>query len=458
MRVICITLIGLLLAGCVTPQTVQPIPDAVASTTNLFAGEQREAPVAWWESLNDGALNDLIETGLAGSPSAQIALARLAQSESDLKIAQSARWPSLQGSASRDVRKFSGPGTDTRADLGALGLSWDLGLWGKRRLEIEDAREFRNQRWFEHQSAQLMLSAAIGQIYYQTVEQKRQSLLLEAQLQVSTDLEKLVEARFRRGLARASELYQQREATTALAQLKIVNDTNLEVLEQNLDVLLGQVPDSIPRVSQYSVPATSAFVGVGTPDDLIRNRADVRAGYARLRQAAAQAGIRFTERLPSLKVTANLTSLAQKAMSSEWLGHGLDLAVPIIAGGELRHLEKRALHVLEEERQRYLEQWLQALEQVSSLKWRHQQQQQVVDTLLSRRGYAQQALAAARNRYVLGDQNYLDVLTALRGLQQAERLLISEQHQIITLWIALQESMGQPMCDGRDDCLSNWSL
>ncbi|MDP6828665.1 MAG: TolC family protein, partial [Pseudomonadales bacterium] len=96
--------------------------------------------------------------------------------------------------------------------------------------------------------------------------------------------------------------------------------------------------------------------------------------------------------------------------------------------------------------------------EVTTLRWQYQQQQKVIATLSSRRGHAQQALDAARNRYVLGAQNYLDVLIALRGLQEADRFLVSERRQLITLWIRTTESIGQPMCSDALNCQKNWQL
>ena len=206
------------------------------------------------------------------------------------------------------------------------------------------------------------------------------------------------------------------------------------------------------------VPGAPAHIALAAAEELIRYRADIRAGYARLQQAAALAGIRFTERLPSLQVTASLASLTEKRLSTEFVGYGLDLAVPLFTGGRLRSLEQQALQALEEERQRYFLLWLTALEEVSSLKWQYHQQQKVIATLTARRGHAQQALSAARSRYTLGDQNYLDVLTALRGLQEADRFLVSARRQLVTLWIRAAESVGQPMCNGAADCQQNWQL
>lgn len=440
------------------------VPDLVRGDAPSFFGNEPRGHIGqWWRYIDDCGLHRMIDTGLAGSPSPKVAMARLAQAESDLAVAQSTLWPSLQGQASRKDVYLSGQEPDTRSDLGSLELGWDFGLWGKRRLEIENARQFRDQRWFELKAVELALSTTIAETYYQIIELKAQEVLLTGQIGVSKDLERLIDARFRLGQASASELYQQREQTTLLVQFKLLNEARHEALEKSLDVLLGNVPDTVPLVTSLELPDTPELIAVGTSEDLIRSRADIRARYARLRQVAARSGISFAERLPTLQVTASLTSLADRALSSvpsrsnsRRSGLELDLAAPIFAGGELRAREKQAQFALEEERERYLELWLTALEEVSSLRWKYQQQKKVMLTLAARRGYAQRALDAARNRFVLGDQNYLDVLIALRRLQEAERSMVSERRQLISLWIRASETIGQPMCNLSPNCEQNW--
>jgi outer membrane protein TolC len=440
------------------------VPDLVRGDAPSFFGNEPRGQIGqWWRYIDDDGLHRMIDTGLAGSPSPKVAMARLAQAESDLAVAQSTLWPSLQGQASRKDVYLSGQEPDTRSDLGSLELGWDFGLWGKRRLEIENARQFRDQRWFELKAVELALSTTIAETYYQIIELKAQEVLLTGQIGVSKDLERLIDARFRLGQASASELYQQREQTTLLVQFKLLNEARHEALEKSLDVLLGNVPDTVPLVTSLELPDTPELIAVGTSEDLIRSRADIRARYARLRQVAARSGISFAERLPTLQVTASLTSLADRALSSvpsrsnsRRSGLELDLAAPIFAGGELRAREKQAQFALEEERERYLELWLTALEEVSSLRWKYQQQKKVMLTLAARRGYAQRALDAARNRFVLGDQNYLDVLIALRRLQEAERSMVSERRQLISLWIRASETIGQPMCNLSPNCEQNW--
>ena len=443
-----------LIMGCVSAPRVQLIPEAVLSAPDLNEGTTQKTTLHWWLSLQDEMLDELIEFGLEGSPTPQVALARFEQAQIGFEVIKANRWPSLLGLGSRDVRNISGTSSDTRSDLGVLGFSWDAGLWGKRRLEIENARQFKKQRWYEYQSVQLALSASIAETYFQIIEQQMQLALLNSQLEVSRDLERLIEARFSRGQSPVSDLYQQRESTQSLKQLKIDRETNIEVLEKSLDVLVGEVPDSNARVKTKSMPSKLKVIDARQQREQTKYRPDIRAGYARLQQVASVAGIRFAERLPSLQVTANLTSVSERGATSEWVSRGLDLAIPIYAGGRLRDLEHESLQALEEERQSYLALWLAVLEEVDGLNYQYRQQKAVITSLEKRRGYASQALNAARNRYVLGDQNYLEVLVALKELQNADRFLISEQLLLVILWVRTAEATGQPICQNLE-CLES---
>jgi outer membrane protein TolC len=112
----------------------------------------------------------------------------------------------------------------------------------------------------------------------------------------------------------------------------------------------------------------------------------------------------------------------------------------------LHSLEQQSLEALEEERQHYFALWLAALEVVDSLRHQYQQQRKVIIALESRVRLSRKALDSARDRYILGDQNYLEVLIALRRLQDTDRSLIAEQLRLVTLWVELAEAAGRPLC------------
>ena len=272
-----------LIMGCVSAPRVQLIPEAVLSAPGLNEGATQKTTLHWWLSLQDEMLDELIELGLEGSPTPQVALARFEQTQIGFEVIKANRWPSLLGLGSRDVRNISGTSSDTRSDLGVLGFSWDAGLWGKRRLEIENARQFKKQRWYEYQSVQLALSASIAETYFQIIEQQMQLALLNSQLEVSRDLERLIEARFSRGQSPVSDLYQQRESTQSLKQLKIDRETNIEVLEKSLDVLVGEVPDSNARVKTKSMPSKLKVIDARQQREQTKYRPE-----ARLREAKPQ--------------------------------------------------------------------------------------------------------------------------------------------------------------------------
>lgn len=65
---------------------------------------------------------------------------------------------------------------------------------------------------------------------------------------------------------------------------------------------------------------------------------------------------------------------------------------------------------------------------------------------------AQQAVNSARDRSVLGDQNYLEVLITLRRLQDTDLSLIAERLRLATLWVGLAEATGQPLSLNLECC------
>ena len=152
MRKIHFSLSILLIGGCISAPGVEPIPQSVYGEPNLLNESIGQKTTShWWLSLQDEKLNELIELGLRGSPTGQIALARFAQAQMGLKIKGANRWPSFLGSSSREVQNVSGSSASARSNFGSLGLSWDANLWGKRSLQIERVRQFKNQRWYEYQ-------------------------------------------------------------------------------------------------------------------------------------------------------------------------------------------------------------------------------------------------------------------------------------------------------------------
>ena len=75
-----------LIMGCVSAPRVQLIPEAVLSAPGLNEGTTQKTTLHWWLSLQDEMLDELIELGLEGSPTPQVALARFEQAQIGFEV------------------------------------------------------------------------------------------------------------------------------------------------------------------------------------------------------------------------------------------------------------------------------------------------------------------------------------------------------------------------------------
>ena len=97
MKIALVFFLVLMLIGCVSAPSVQPVPDALLEAPSVEKQTITRAMPFWWLSLQDETLTELIEIGLRESPTTQIALARLAQAKTGIDIAEANALPSLLG-------------------------------------------------------------------------------------------------------------------------------------------------------------------------------------------------------------------------------------------------------------------------------------------------------------------------------------------------------------------------
>jgi len=144
--------LGLLAAGCtVGPDYRRP----ELSTPPVYRGAAGEPPAAGapsfgdlaWESVfPDPDLQALIRTALAQNYDVQVAAARILQAQSQVTVARSREFPTVDGSITAPYTAYSG--SDRPAiysdyifnPAAGLGLAWELDFWGRFRRGTEAAQ------------------------------------------------------------------------------------------------------------------------------------------------------------------------------------------------------------------------------------------------------------------------------------------------------------------------------
>ena len=100
--------------------------------------------LAWWTVFPDPDLQELIRTALAQNYDVRVAVARILQAQSQVTIARSPIFPTVDGGVTGPYNAYTGserpsPDRSFEPRLG-LGFSWELDFWGRYRRGTEAAQ------------------------------------------------------------------------------------------------------------------------------------------------------------------------------------------------------------------------------------------------------------------------------------------------------------------------------
>src|SRR5579871_1260891 len=224
------------MAGCVDRGDWKPAPklepNALAAEHSLqdtrldsaaWPGEQ------WWRSYGDAQLDTLVDEALAGSPSLEIAQARLRAAQAQAEAAGAARWPSAAVNGELTRQRYPEHGlypppyagswsTDARV---ALDFSWELDFWGKNRALLAQARSGVAAAEADRQAARLALAAAVVRTYVQLDLQYALLDVTNDNLKQQGSILELTQQRVSAGLENNARV-KQSEGTLALTRAGVV--------------------------------------------------------------------------------------------------------------------------------------------------------------------------------------------------------------------------------------------
>lgn len=311
--------------GCGVPSADVKAPEVTLPPA--FAGHVSGPGVAsksWREYFADGPLNDLISRALSSNLDLQVTLQRVEVARARARQATGELWPRVAVAAGIGLRKF---GTYTMDGAGnaatditpgervpthlpdfSLGLqsSWEVDLWGRLRNQrqaalaqylatVEGARFVTTSLVAEVASAYFELVALdhVLQVLGQTVRRQREALEI---------------VRLQKQVGRANELaVQQFEAQ--LAGTRAIEVGALErsqVLENQINLLLGRLPQPIARTQGARLATVGESVSTGVPSDLLRNRPDIRQAEQELLAAQCDLKAARAAFFPSFNISAGV--------------------------------------------------------------------------------------------------------------------------------------------------------
>lgn len=448
------------LSGCTLGPSYHGPPDVAPRALKAPAfrrappGAVSSAPALarWWQTLHDGQLTQLIETGLASSPDVQAAEARVLEARAGLRGQERSALPS--GSAAASYLHISLPSTPLGlSDLGLYNLgfdaTWEADLFGGTRRAIESASAQAQAAAADLADTHVQLSAEIAQAYINLRDVQQRITLVRQSADLEQQVLSLTQERRAQGVASDIDVERIRTQVESTQSQVIPLDGQITEAEDELAVLTGQAPGALDAdlATPKPLPALPATLPVGNPAALIRQRPDIRAAEWRLVSQNAQIGQREADWFPKLTLLGDLGlssavpgELVQR-QSFMWAGVPI-LQWNVLDFGRTKARVDQARAGLQEARALYESTVLGALRDANVALSRYGHQRQNVVNLRAVEASATRTAQLTQQRYRAGASSALDWLDAERTRFAAEQNRIAAEAELLRDFVALQKSLG----------------
>ncbi len=456
-----------------------PAPPAYKELEGWKIAEPADASLhgKWWELFGDPALNALEEQVSISNQNIAAAFASFLQARAMVKEARAQYYPTLTASPSvtrsrpsANVQGISGAAT-AAAGAGAGGgttvtsttsttgtsrvfndfdlpfdASWTPDLWGRVRNTVKGNVAAAQASAADLENTRLTAQAELAVDYYQLRTQDSLKALLDAAVSAYQQSLDLTRAQYETGIGTEESVAQaqvQLESTRAAA-------TNLGIAraqyEHAIALLVGQ-PASTFSLPEQTLDAGPPAVPVGVPSQLLERRPDVAADERLMAQANAQIGVAKAAYFPTLTLSA--AGGFESSQASNWLtwpsrfwSVGPTLAETLFDAGlrraTVQQYEAAYQQTVAAYRQTVLTAFQQVEDNLAALRILSVQVGQQDAAVRASQHY----LDIATDRYKLGLDPYLDVITAQTSLLTNQQTAASLRMQQLTDSVQLIEALG----------------
>ncbi|QDT11775.1 TolC family protein [Planctomycetes bacterium K23_9] len=430
----------LALVGCAGRETIGNLATPAASGFSESGDE--EPPNRWWETFDDADLNAQINVALDGNYTLAVAMERLRAAKALTRREASDLLPDLDGFT--ETFNSFGPGDDAKSFEWGLEASYQVDLWGQIESRVDAERIRASATQADYHAVALTLSAEIARNWFSLIESYAQLELLDDQIETNQTGQKLQEARFALGLIRSADVLRQRQLVESTLEQVAVVQSRIELLEHELAVLQGRMPQDANYDTGSQLPDLHAMPATGLPSELLQRRPDVRREYLAFVAADRDVASAISAQYPRISLSASLSNVTEhpEDLFRDWfVSIGSQLVAPLFDGGQRRAEVERTAAVVRQRFNEYGETMLIAFREVEDALARERNQRVRLEHLQAQVELAQQSSDQLREQYLIGDTDYLSVLTAITAQQRLQRETLSAQLELILIRISLHLSL-----------------
>jgi NodT family efflux transporter outer membrane factor (OMF) lipoprotein len=407
----------------------------------------------WWEMFGDSELNALEETGAISNQTIIAAVANLDSSRAVVKQARADFFPtvslnpSITRSSSSQRQSVSGQNRASGTQYSVpVAASWEADFWGRIRNNVRANAREAEAASADLESSRLAVRTEIASDYFQLRTLDAQIDLLNSTVRAFEESLKLAQARFETGIASEQDVAQARtQLHSAAAQAANVAITRAQ-LEHAIALLIGK-PASEFSIAPQPLNAQPIAVPFGVPSRLLERRPDIAAAERRVAAANARIGVARAAYFPTLTLSGSAgfenRSLVSLSSAPDFVWSiGAALAQSLFDAGKRHAITEQARATYAAGVANYRQAVLAALQEVEDnlaalrlLSTEAAEQQAAVSA-------SEQYLTLATDRYKLGIDSYLNVVTAQAALLNNQRAALTVHQQQLVATVQLIRSLG----------------
>lgn len=460
-----------LFQSCVAPKQVaaqQPLsfPETYAGSADSST-QENVSPALFFK---DEVLKGLIDTAIQNNLDLQNTLQHIMIARANLLASRGMMLPTLDGfvsaaadkygkytmtgvgnfdtNLSQNINEKQKVGTNPTQDY-FIGLksSWEIDIWGKlnARKKAAAAKLLATEKGRQWVITQLVVEVAA--YYYELLALDSKLEIIKKNIQLQERGVEIVEAQKEGGRATSLAVQQFNAQLLQTKGLELATALDIIKLENELNVLLGRFPSRIPRgIAIHQQPVPDALTA-GIPADLLRKRPDIQEAELLLTASKANTDAARKAFFPSLVLSPYIAFNAFKLpllFANGSLAYGIigGLTQPVFN----RYQLKTDFAVANAEQviafNSYQKNILQAYQEVLSNLTSIEQYKKIIDINRKEVSVLSEAVSTSNDLYLGGYANYLEVITAQKGVLEAELNSTMSQKELLLSVLGLYRSLG----------------
>jgi len=409
----------------------------------------------WWTAFGDPILDSLIERTRDNNLDIHVAIANFKASRAALTSTKFDRWPVLTTNASYNRTRLGEnvfvPGMNPTYSTysGSIDAVWETDIFGRVSNRIKGAYAYNQVVLSEMQAVYLRIFAEVANHYIELRGTQYLLDIAERNLKGQQDTYDLTLKLSDAGTSNSLDV------SRALAQLESTRasipplQARIEALKNSLSVLVGEIPGKLSDkiIDKKPLPSLPSTVELGSIQDLLRRRPDVRRAEAALQMKISAYNIAVTDLYPKIEFGgsvgfsavdfANFGSKESFTWSLlpniSWAAFNLGKVKQ-----QIKKNDAETLAALED----YEKVVLESLEEIKTSLSNYAHELKRREILKTSSSASLRAAEIAEKRFNAGLDNFIDYLSADNALLIAENSLARSEISSANALIAIYKALG----------------